>query len=113
MGMRDQSWCSSCGAGMLYTEDENVTCYRCDQEEYNKLETRSSKFIEYMKIHLISLNQDKFKLFDQMLEVDSPSDEYTKLDYDYNFIVGQITATEHLLSVATDIMNSTNERVNV
>jgi hypothetical protein len=40
-----------------------------------------------------------------MLEVDSPSDEYTKLDYDYNFIVGQITATEHLLSVATDIMN--------
>jgi hypothetical protein len=46
-----------------------------------------------------------------MLEVDSPSDEYTKLDYDYNFIVGQIQATEHLLSVATDIMNSTNERV--
>ena len=58
-----------------------------------------------MKIHLISLNQDKFKLFNQMLEVDSPSDEYTKLDYDYNFIAGQIQATEHLLSVATDIMN--------
>ena len=73
-------------------------------------QTKSSIFLEYMKLHLISLNQDKFKLFDQMLEVDSPSDEYTKLDYDYNFIVGQITATEHLLSVATDIMNSTNER---
>jgi hypothetical protein len=95
MGMYDQSWCSSCGAGMLYTEDENVTCYRCDQEEYNKLETRSSKFLEYMKIHLISLNQD--------------------LEADYNVqskinIQGQIMATEHLLSVANDIMNETNER---
>ena len=95
MGMRDQSWCASCGAGMLYTEDEDVTCYRCDQEEYNKLETRSSKFIEYMKLHLISLNQD--------------------MEADYNVqskinIQGQIMATEHLLSVATDIMNSTNER---
>jgi len=95
MGMRDQSWCASCGAGMLYTEDENVTCYRCDQEEYNKIETKSSKFLEYMKIHLISLNQD--------------------LEGDYNVqskinIQGQIMATEHLLSVATDIMNN-NERI--
>jgi len=52
--------------------------------------TKSSKFIEYMKIHLISLNQD--------------------LEADYNVqskinIQGQIMATEHLLSVATDIMN--------
>jgi hypothetical protein len=60
--------------------------------------TKSSKFIEYMKIHLISLNQD--------------------LEADYNVeskinIQGQIMATEHLLSVATDIMNnSTNERYN-
>ena len=48
--------------------------------------TKSSKFMEYMKLHLISLNQDKDNLN------------------------GQILATEHLLSVATDIMNSTNER---
>jgi hypothetical protein len=95
MGMRDQSWCSSCGAGMLYTEDEDVTCYRCDQEEYNKLETRSSKFIEYMKIHLISLNQD----------FDGKYNTETKIH-----IQGQIMATEHLLSVATDIMND-NERI--
>ncbi len=52
--------------------------------------TKSSKFIEYMKIHLISLNQD--------------------MEADYNVqskinIQGQIMATEHLLSVATDIMN--------
>jgi hypothetical protein len=57
-------------------------------------QTKSSKFIEYMKIHLISLNQD--------------------LEADYNVqskinIQGQIMATEHLLSVATDIMNETRE----
>ena len=50
-----------------------------------------------MKIHLISLNQD--------------------LEGDYNVqskinIQGQIMATEHLLSVATDIMNNSNERYN-
>jgi hypothetical protein len=83
---------------MLYTEDENVTCYRCDQEEYNKIETKSSKFIEYMKIHLISLEQD----------VESIEGTLTEDD---NYIWGQIVATKHLLSVATDIMNSTNERV--
>jgi hypothetical protein len=59
--------------------------------------TKSSAFLEYMKLHLISLNQD--------------------LEGDYNVqskinIQGQIMATEHLLSVATDIMNSTNERYN-
>jgi hypothetical protein len=59
-------------------------------------QTKSSKFIEYMKIHLISLNQD----LDKDLNVQS------KIN-----IQGQIMATEHLLSVATDIMNSTNERV--
>ena len=56
-----------------------------------------SQLIEYMNIHLISLNQD--------------------LEGDYNVeskinIQGQIMATEHLLSVATDIMNNSNERVN-
>lgn len=106
MGMRDQSWCSSCGAGMLYTEDEDATCYRCDQEEYNKLETRSSKFIEYMKLHLISLNQD--------MELLSTDESYEKEDTMDKIIYlnGQILATEHLLSVATDIMNNSNERIN-
>jgi len=58
--------------------------------------TKSSRFLEYMKLHLISLNQD----MDKDLNVES------KIN-----IQGQIMATEHLLSVATDIMNSTNERV--
>ena len=60
-------------------------------------QTKSSKFIEYMNIHLISLNQD----MDKDLNVES------KIN-----IQGQIMATEHLLSVATDIMNNSNERYN-
>ena len=52
--------------------------------------TKSSQFLEYMKLHLISLNQD----MDKDLNVES------KIN-----IQGQIMATEHLLSVATDIMN--------
>jgi hypothetical protein len=49
-----------------------------------------------MKIHLISLNQD----------VEEDYSKETKIHLD-----GQIVATRHLLSVATDIMNNSNERV--
>jgi len=52
---------------------------------------RSSKLIEYMKLHLISLNQD----LDKDLNVES------KIN-----IQGQIMATEHLLSVVEDIMGA-------
>ena len=52
---------------------------------------RSSKLIEYMKLHLISLNQD----MEKDLNVES------KIN-----IQGQIMATEHLMSVAEDIMVS-------
>jgi hypothetical protein len=53
--------------------------------------------IEYMKIYLISLNQDLEDNPESINVIDIP---------------GQIEATRHLLSVATDIMNSSNERVN-
>jgi hypothetical protein len=49
-----------------------------------------------MKLHLISLKQDLEMNPESINVVDIP---------------GQIYATEHLLSVATDIMNATNERV--
>jgi len=104
MGMRDQSWCASCGAGMLYTEDENVTCYRCDQEEYNKIETKSSKFLEYMKIHKVSLEQDLAELSDKMEAIDPNCKEFGDLDFEYNNLSGQIIATSHLLSVAEDMI---------
>jgi hypothetical protein len=66
--------------------------------------TKSSQFLEYMKIHLISLNQD---LEDARNNEPLNEDEYWESD---SFYMGAIDATEHLLSVATDIMNSTSER---
>ena len=73
--------------------------------------TKSSYFLEYMKIHQISLEQDREKLSDEMeMFEEQESNEFRALDYEYNQIVGQIQATKHLLSVATDIMNASNER---
>jgi hypothetical protein len=39
------------------------------------------------------------------------SKAFNELDFEYNNISGQTIAVRHLMSVATDIMNSTNERV--
>jgi len=66
--------------------------------------TKTSTFLEYMKIHLLSLNQD---LEDARNNEPLNEDEYYESDA---FYMGAIEATEHLLSVATDIMKSTNER---
>jgi hypothetical protein len=68
--------------------------------------TRSSTFIEYMKLHLISLNQDweAAKNGEPLSE-----DEYDPSD---DYFEGAIAATEHLLSVANDIMISSSERYN-
>ena len=67
--------------------------------------TKSSYFLEYMKLHLISLNQDW-----EATKNGEPlkDDEYDPSD---DYFQGAIEATEHLLSVATDIMNNSNERV--
>ena len=66
--------------------------------------TKSSAFLEYMKIHLISLNQD---WEDSKNSVPLNEHEYDPSD---DYYIGATEAVEHLLSVATDIMNSTNER---
>ena len=94
MGMYDESWCAGCGVGIHYTDDENAMCHNCNEEGYVELETRSSKFMEYMKLHLISLEQDLEMNPESIKVIDIP---------------GQIEATRHLISVATDIMNSTRE----
>ena len=56
--------------------------------------TKSSRFIEYMKVHLISLNQDweATKNWEPLKD-----DEYDPSD---DYFQGAIEATEHLLSVA-------------
>jgi hypothetical protein len=58
----------------------------------------TNQFMEYMSIHLISLNQDYEKFYDEYRN----SSEYDSSDIDN--IRGQIKATRHLMSVASDMM---------
>ena len=63
-----------------------------------------TQFAEYAGIHLISLEQDQEKLSNQMDALDPASKDFNELDFEYNIISGQITATTHLLSVANTIL---------
>jgi len=76
-------------------------------------QTKSSYFLEYMKLHLISLEQDSEKVQEEMsqFEYNMDSKDYQSLEIEGISLNGQIIATRHLLSVATDIMNNSNERV--
>ena len=60
----------------------------------------SKQLIEYMKIHLISLNQD---LEDAKNNVPISEDEYFESD---SYYMGAIDTLEHLLSVVDDMMLS-------
>lgn len=51
-----------------------------------------NRLIEYMKIHLISLEQD--------------NDPLDKTNEELLIVQGQILATRHLMSVAHDILNN-------
>jgi hypothetical protein len=103
MGMRDESWCSSCGKSQPYSEDE-IQCGECVSDQSN---IDSTKLIEYMKLHLISLEQDSVELDKQLDSIeDMDSDEYKALEIEDIFNNGQLAATAHLLSVAHDILGT-------
>jgi hypothetical protein len=63
-------------------------------------------FTEYMKIHLISLHQDADELQDKLDNFvgDLDSDAYRDLEIADIVNTGEIVATQHLLSVARDMM---------
>ena len=105
MGLYDESWCTDCGKSQPYSPDD-VVCGDCTSEAY---EIRSNRLIEYMKLHLISLEQDIEKLSDEMDKLDMNSKDFVELDFEYNNISGQIIATRHLMSVAADILGIQTE----
>ena len=90
-----------------FTVPAELWLFIIEKQERRTFMTKSSAFLEYMKIHLISLNQDLEEVINgkSVIWNDGNNDQEISLN-------GQIEATEHLLSVATDIMNSTNERYN-
>lgn len=60
----------------------------------------SSYLIEYMKAHAISLQQDLDEVSNKMETLDENSKDFRDLDFEYNWLNGNINATLHLLGVA-------------
>jgi hypothetical protein len=65
---------------------------------------RKTKLVEYIKLHVISLEQDLEDISNQMEELDPASKDYNELDFEYNHCSGQLLATRHILSVIEDIL---------
>ena len=67
------------------------------------------EMIAYLKLHLLSLEQDSEFLEKQLdsFEGDFDSDEYRELEITDIGNNGEIRATAHLLSVANDILLKT------
>ncbi len=65
---------------------------------------RTGKLIEYMKIHIISLEQDLENISEDMEKLDPASKDYNELDFEYIHLSGQILNARHFLSVAGDIL---------
>jgi hypothetical protein len=78
--------------------------YIIEKRERRIFMTKSSHFMEYLKIHKISLEQD---LEDARNNIPISEDEYFESD---SYYMGAIDTMEHILSVASDIMID-NERV--
>jgi hypothetical protein len=56
--------------------------------------------IEFIKITIISLEQDLEGLAEQMDSLDMNSKDFADLDIEYNFISGQVTGMRYILSQA-------------
>ena len=56
--------------------------------------------IEFIKITIISLEQDLEGLTEQMDLLDMNSKDFADLDIEYNFISGQVTGMRYILNQA-------------
>ena len=68
--------------------------------------TTLNYLIEYMRIHLISIEQDLEDIANQMESLDPASKDFEELDFEYIHLSGQRMVTAHYLSVADDRMKS-------
>jgi hypothetical protein len=60
----------------------------------------SNYLVEYMKAHLISIEQDQEGIASEMELLDPESKDYKELDFEYNWLAGQIIATRHFIQIA-------------
>lgn len=62
----------------------------------------SNYLIEYMKAHLISLEQDLENIASEMDLLDPESKDFKELDFEYNWTQGQAIATRHFIQVGEE-----------
>jgi hypothetical protein len=62
----------------------------------------SNYLIEYMRVHLISLEQDQADVSQSMEQLDPNSKNYIELDFEYNWLGGQIIATRHFIQIGEE-----------
>lgn len=62
----------------------------------------SNYLLEYMKIHLISLEQDLEDISNAMEVLDPNSKDFIELDFEYNHMSGQILSTRHFIKIGEE-----------
>ena len=98
MGLRDESWCQSCGCSITYGQEE---CGDCANEGHYQDKV---KLINYIKLHKISLEQDSEEIQESLNQLEGYEPEWEDINIMDIRLNGQISATAHLLSVASDIL---------
>jgi hypothetical protein len=61
------------------------------------------QLIEYLNLHVMSLNQDLEDLSKRMDSLDPASKDFAELDIEYNFTSGQVSATMHIMDYVMEI----------
>lgn len=64
----------------------------------------STKLVEYLQLHIMSLNQDLEELSKRMDSLDPASKDFAELDIEYNFTSGQVSATMHILESLEELV---------
>lgn len=62
----------------------------------------SDYLLEYMKIHLVSIEQDQAGVAEEMEKLDENSKDYQDLEFEYNWLAGQIIATRHFIQIGEE-----------
>lgn len=62
----------------------------------------SNYLLEYMKVHLISIEQDQEGVAQEMEMLDENSKDYRDLEFEYNWLGGQIIATRHFIQIGEE-----------
>ena len=65
---------------------------------------RKTKLVEYIKLHVISLEQDIENISEEMEALDPASKDYNELDFEYNHMSGQILSARYLLKTMEEML---------